>query len=140
MSSTELEEHKKLWKSLRELEEKFNSQANQRERTDRFDYSSLQALKVNVSSMDLDNPDRKPKFFTACPSDRLLNPDVEYERDRITYAEFESTDPIYRRPIDCARHMIAYFSSYIAANDIVRETQISVTSWSSIRYSTLQSL
>lgn len=132
MSSTESEEHMKLRDDLRELRKTFSSF-----RADQFDYSSLQALKMNVSSMDLDNPEKKPIFFTACRASLLLDPDNEYDRGkRITYPYFESTDPIHRRPIDCAKNLIAYFSSYITANDIGSETKISATSWSSIRYST----
>ncbi|KOS42248.1 hypothetical protein ACN38_g6869 [Penicillium nordicum] len=131
MSFTESEEHRKLRDSLRGLEDKFSPS-----KTDQFDYSCLQKDKVNVSSMDLDNPDKKTKFFTAYLASRLLNPDVEYDRERSTYPEFKSIDPIYRRPMDCARNMIAYFSSYITANDIGSETKISAMSWSNIRHST----
>ncbi|KAE8147975.1 hypothetical protein BDV25DRAFT_159179 [Aspergillus avenaceus] len=121
MSFTESGEHKELRATLRELEDKFRpSKADQRERTDQFDSSCLQ----------------KEMFFTACPASLLLNPDVEYDRKKgSTYPEFKSTDPIHRRPIDCANNLIAYLSSYITANDIGSETKFSATSWSSISLS-----
>ncbi|PWY85819.1 hypothetical protein BO94DRAFT_597969 [Aspergillus sclerotioniger CBS 115572] len=79
-----------------------------------YDSNQLEKHKIQLLPMDLN--DSKPTFFTPCLSSLLLNPDEDYEQERPPgYYDFDSIDPISRRPIDCARNMINYFSYYVFA-------------------------
>ncbi|PTU24451.1 hypothetical protein P175DRAFT_0553730 [Aspergillus ochraceoroseus IBT 24754] len=109
----EPQKHKELRVALRALAKHFNSLE-----THQFNHSYLKTHKVDVLSMDLDNTKTMPKFFTPCAASLLINPDYEYDRDRMMYQDFDSVSPIYRLPINCTRNMISYFSYYIFASDL----------------------
>ncbi|RAL00862.1 uncharacterized protein BO80DRAFT_407256 [Aspergillus ibericus CBS 121593] len=124
----ESREHRALRTALRGLEKQFNGFG-----TAQFDYSGLQTHMVKVLSMDLDEPNNMPKFFTACLASLLLDPDQKYDqKKRSAYLEFNSTSEIHRRPIDCARNTIAYLASYVLSNEIGTETETYATSWFNI--------
>ncbi|QKX53512.1 uncharacterized protein TRUGW13939_00591 [Talaromyces rugulosus] len=127
MPSSESREHKELRTAIRALVRHFDDLE-----THQFDYSHLKTHRVNVLPMGLDNSNAGPSFFNPC-SASLLDPNDEYDRERSKYSGFNSIDPVYRCPINCARGVISYFSYYVFANEIHCGYDIHSKLWSSIR-------
>ncbi|RAH71860.1 uncharacterized protein BO66DRAFT_318737 [Aspergillus aculeatinus CBS 121060] len=109
MHSPEPAKHKELRSALRAIKNHVEGlEAHE------LDYSQLAAQRINVSPMELDEKSSaRPCFFKPCPAHLLMVPDDEYDqKSRTKYQEFKSVHPIFRRPIDCARNMITYYSHF----------------------------
>ncbi|PYI09930.1 hypothetical protein BO78DRAFT_361696 [Aspergillus sclerotiicarbonarius CBS 121057] len=99
-----------------------------------FDSHQLESHKIQLLPMDLnESSDSRPTFFSPCSASLLLNPDDDYDRERPPgYYDFDSIDPIFRRPIDCARNMINYFSYYAFACACHSKDKILDRVWSGV--------
>ncbi|RAK77370.1 uncharacterized protein BO72DRAFT_527565 [Aspergillus fijiensis CBS 313.89] len=90
--------------------------------------------------MELDeNSSASSSFFEPCPAHLLMVPDDEHDQEsRTKYQEFKSVNPIFRRPIDCARNMISYYSSFCLGCAIHSENYILDGLWKGLRPSPQQ--
>ncbi|KNG85848.1 hypothetical protein ANOM_003987 [Aspergillus nomiae NRRL 13137] len=128
MSSCESSHHKELRDALRAIKKDVEGLE-----TYQLDYSQLKTHQIYASPMDLDESSSvKPRFFRPCDASLLIHPDATYDQTWSAYSEFDSIDPSFRRPINCARWVMSYFSSYIVASAICSKDFILDELWSGV--------